>query len=100
MPHRPPAPRDQVETAVAASDLHGDARGRNSLDQAEIGLAREGAVEIHEVEPGRALRDEALCSRDGVAALDRHLLAPPFVETNDAALEDVQSRVDGEMLAR
>ena len=37
---------------------------------------------------------------DRVAALDSDLLAPPFGETDDTALEDVQGWIDSEMIAR
>ena len=90
---------DQLEAAVAASHLHGDAHGRNALQEPQIRLAREGAVEIDEVEPGRALGDEALGGCDRVAALDRHLLAPALGEADDASRKHVESRVDGEVLA-
>ena len=78
--------------AVAPTHLDWDARGRDALDEPQIRLAREGAVEIDEVEPGRALGDETLGGRDRVTALDRHLLAPPFGEADDASLEHVEGR--------
>ena len=91
---------DQLEAAVAASHLHGNADGGNALEETQIRLAGEGAVEIDEMEPGRAFGDEPLGGRDRVAALDRHVLAPALGEADDASREHVERRIDGEVLAR
>ena len=64
----------------------------------EIGSARERAVEIDEVQPGGAVRGEALGCGDRVSSLDGHRLAAPLREANDTALENVDRRVDRESL--
>ena len=52
------------------------------------------------MKPRGALTRKPLRGRDGVATLDCHALSPPLRETDDAALEDVDGRVDGVMIAR
>ena len=52
---------DQVEAAVAAADLDRNARGRDPLDEAKIRRPGEGAVEVDEMEPRRAVGGEAHC---------------------------------------
>ena len=58
--------------------------------------ARERPVEVDDVEPLRALGGEASRRRCGIAALDRHLLAPALEEPDTASFEDVQRGDDGE----
>ena len=63
---------DRLERAVAAADLHGHTArgGDDALEQARRRRAREGAVEVDEVEERRALGDEAPRGLHRIAALD------------------------------
>ena len=88
---------DELDRAIPAAHLHREAGRGDPLDECEVRLPGEGAVEIDEMEPGRARGCEALGSADGVAAFHRHLLAAPFEEADDPSLEDVDRGVDGEM---
>ena len=89
---------DQLATAVATADLDRDADARDPFDEPEIRFARERTVEIDEMEPGRAFRSEALRGRHRVAAVDRDPLAPALLEADDATLQHVDRRIDGELL--
>ena len=91
---------DRVEAAVAAADLHRRPDRGDARDEIEVGSARERAIEVDEVEPGGALRRKALGRRDRIAALDGHCLPAALREANDTALEDVDRRVDREILTR
>ena len=51
------------------------------------------------MKPGGALRREALGRGDRIAALDGHRFAAALREANDAALENVDRRVDREIFA-
>ena len=64
----------------------------------EVGIARERAVEVDEVEPGGALRRKALGRGDRIASLDGHRFPAALREANDTALENVDRRVDRESL--
>lgn len=90
---------DRVEAAVATSDLHGQSQRCDAGDEAEIGLARERAVEVDEMEPRGALGHEALGRVDRVASLGRYRFAAALQEVDDAALEHVHCRIDREALA-
>ena len=89
---------DQLEAAVAAADLDRDPGRGDTLDQAQVRRPGEGAVEIDEVEPRRARGGEALRGRDRVAAVDRDPLATALGEADDASVEDVDRRIDDEVL--
>ena len=89
---------DQLEAAVAAADLDGNPGRGDTLDQAQVRRPGEGAVEIDEVEPGRARGRETLRGRDRVAAVDRDPLAAALREADDASVEHVDRRVDDEAL--
>ena len=90
---------DRVKAAIAAADLHGRPDRCDARDEAEVGIARERAVEVDEVQPGGALGRKALGCRDRVAALDGHRLPAALREANDTALENVDRRVDREVFA-
>jgi len=51
------------------------------------------------VEPRRALGRQTLRELDRVAALQRHRLAPPTGESDDAPAEDVDGRNDLQLFA-
>ncbi len=91
---------DRVEAAVAAADLYRRTDRGDARDEIEVGSTRERAVEVDEVEPGGALRCEALSRGDRIATLDGHCLPAALREANDAALENVDRRVDREVFAR
>ena len=85
--------------AIAAPDLEREpARGCNALDEPERRSADECSVEVDEVQAPRALVAEPAGKLDGIAALDRHGLAPSLVEADDASFEDVDRRQDIEVL--
>ena len=46
------------------------------------------------MQPRRSCGGEALRGREGVASLDRDLLAPAFEQPHDAAFEDIDRGVD------
>ena len=89
---------DRVEAAVAAADLHRRAHRGDARDEAEVGIPRERAVEIDEVEPGGALRSEPLGRGDRIASLDGDRFSAALREADDAAIENVYRRIDREAL--
>src|SRR5207253_7233766 len=84
---------DRARGAKAAARLNRDAAGSGdaALDEAGRGAAREGAVEIDEVEQRRTLGGEARGGPDGVAALDGHVLPVALGEPDASPFEDVQA---------
>ena len=90
--------RDHLERAVTAAYLKRNvARGLgNPAHQLQRRLPREGAVEVDHVQEARSLLDEAARRGDGIAALDRHALAPAFRQANAASFEHVDCGIDDE----
>ena len=82
--------RDRLERPVAAADLDGTADGSDDpLEKRRGGDAVERAVEVDEVESDGALGVVASGELDGVAAFERHVLAPSTRQTHHASGEDV-----------
>ena len=85
--------------AIATADLEWEPAGRrDALDEPERRRAAEGAVEVDEVEPSRTFVAEPARELDGIAALDRHRLAPALVEPHDASFEHVDRGENIEVL--
>jgi hypothetical protein len=89
---------DRLGVTQPAAHLHRYPGGRDLLDESRRGASGERAVEIDEVEPGRALGGVSKGRRLRVATFDRDMLAPPLREPHAAAVEDVDRRDDGEGL--
>ena len=89
----PPASADAIASSVpvAAADLERDGRtaATTRSTSSSDGDAGERTVEVDEVEADGALGVEAPRELDGVAAFDRHGLAPSLGEPHDASVEHV-----------
>src|SRR6185503_6911713 len=79
-----------LEHAQAAAHLDRDLHGvDDGGDGVELGLAGDGGVEVHHVQPPRPLVRPLARDLPGVAAVDRFLLELALLEAHDLATPDV-----------
>ncbi len=68
--------------------------GDDAADVCEIFPATERPVEIHHVDPLRALRDESLGDRDRIVSVDDLPAGLALAEANDLTVPDVDGGVE------